>query len=59
MAGCETTAQAHHEKTKKLTDAFDDKAIKNMIRYCHVEEQNFDALLRYMKNRGITEEGPP
>ena len=53
--GCGTTAQIHHEKPKKSDSAFDEETIKNMVKYCKVEEKNFDALLRYIRNRGISE----
>ncbi|HKX81742.1 MAG TPA: hypothetical protein VJL54_05745 [Nitrososphaera sp.] len=53
--GCGTTAQTHHEKPKKSDPSFDEETIRNMVKYCKVEEKNFDALIRYIRNRGIAE----
>lgn len=53
--GSGTTAQAQQTKTKKDDGSLDDESIKNMIRYCKIDEKNCDALRTYIKNRGIQE----
>jgi hypothetical protein len=45
---------AHPEKNQPEYK-FDEETIRKMSRYYKVEEKNFDALIRYIKNRGISE----
>lgn len=47
-----TPVSAIPEK-KKPEYAFDDETIKKMGMYYKLEEKNFDALLRYIKSRGL------
>jgi hypothetical protein len=49
-------AEARSEKAKKhIHHIYDDQTIENMVRYYKVEE-NFDILLKYIKNRGLQED---
>jgi hypothetical protein len=55
-AGGRVIAEARSEKAKKHNHhIYDDQTIENMLRYYKVEE-NFDTLLRYIKNRGLQED---
>jgi hypothetical protein len=49
-------AEARSEKAKEYNHhIYDDQTIENMVRYYKVEE-NFDILLKYIKNRGLQED---
>lgn len=49
-------AETHAVKAKKNNHhIYDDQTIENMVRYYKVEE-NFDTLLKYIKNRGLQED---
>jgi hypothetical protein len=54
--GGRVIADVRSEKAKKHNHhIYDDQTIENMLRYYKVEE-NFDTLLRYIKNRGLQED---
>jgi len=54
--GGRVIAEARSEKAKKHNHhIYDDQTIENMVRYYKVEE-NFDTLLKYIKNRGLQED---
>lgn len=48
-------SEARPEKEKKYGHIYDDETIENMVRYYRVQE-NFDSLLRYIKNRGLRQD---
>lgn len=55
--GGRVIAETHSEKAKKYNHhhIYDDQTIENMLRYYKVEE-NFETLLKYIKNRGLQED---
>jgi hypothetical protein len=49
-------AETHAMKSKRYNHhIYDDQTIENMVCYYKVEE-NFDTLLKYIKNRGLQED---
>ena len=49
-------ANSNSERAKRRNHhIYDDSTIENMVRYYKIEE-NFDTLLRYIKNRGLRED---
>lgn len=56
VPGGRVIAEVRYEKSKKYNQhIYDDETIENMVRYYKLEE-NFDTLLKYIKNRGLQED---
>jgi hypothetical protein len=56
VRGGRVIAETHAVKGKGHNHhSYDDQTIENMVRYYKVEE-NFDTLLKYIKNRGLQED---
>jgi hypothetical protein len=56
VRGGRVIAETHAVKAKNNNHhIYDDQTIENMVRYYKVEE-NFDTLLKYIKNRGLQED---
>jgi len=49
-------AQAGQEKPKNLSRELDDKTIENMSRYYKVDDKNFEALINYIRSRGLLDD---
>jgi hypothetical protein len=45
---------ARHPEKSKPEYTFDDDTLRKMGKYYKVEEKNFDALVRYIKSRGLS-----
>lgn len=49
-------AQAGQEKPKNLIRELDDKTIESMSRYYKVDGKNFEALINYIRSRGLLDD---
>ncbi len=51
--GARGIAQAGQEKPKNLNRELDDNTIESMSRYYKVDDKNFEALINYIRSRGL------